>query len=69
MCCEGNSGVSISTGDLIPLSETQYLTLEEVATLVLRLELRLEHGGLLIELLVVFSRERFFFAFASLFVS
>lgn len=47
-----------------------YLRLEEVATLVLRLELRLEHGGFWIELLVVFSRERFiFFEFNSLLFS
>lgn len=44
---------------------------EEVATLVLRLELRLEHGGFWMELLVVFSScwERFFFECNSLWLS
>lgn len=50
-------------------SSSTYLTLDEVATLVLRLELRLEHGGFAMELLVVFSRERFFFEFNSLLFS
>lgn len=46
-----------------------YPMLEVVATLVFKLEFRLEQGGFAIELLVVFSRDRFFFEFNSLLFS
>lgn len=46
-----------------------YLILEEVTRLVFKLELRLEHGGFAMELLVVFNRDRFFFEFNSLLLS
>ena len=60
---EGGRGrVLLGSPSACPRSAT-YLTLDEVTRLVFRLELRLEHGGFAMELLVVFSSERFFFSF------